>query len=173
MSMHAYCLFCETQKCAFIAQLIEDRYGIRCISPRIIQRKWVKGFCEEKQHSWLPGYIFLYAEDAVAEFKMPGVIRWLGNGELQDKDLAFALMLYERNGVMGIIRLAEVGDRCVVNEPLWQRMEGRVIKIDRGRKRCCVEFSFDNAQMSAWVGYELVQPADQDQAEIITDRLNG
>ena len=155
--MHAYCLFCETQKASFIAQMIEQNHGFRCISPQIIQRKWVKGVCLEEKHNWLPGYIFFYTDEPLErKFYFPGVLRWLGEGELKGEDRAFADMLYERGGVMGTIRLAEVGDRCVVNEPAWRGLEGRIVKLDRGRKRCCVEFSFDNSRITAWVGYEMV-----------------
>ena len=160
--MPVYCLFCETQKCATIARVIERCWGILCISPQIIQRKWIKGIPQEVHHAMLPGYIFLYPEKPLEKLiRIPGIIRTLGNGELQDADLAFANMLREHDGVIGAIRLAEEGDRCIVEDPLWQKMEGRVIKVDRGRKRCCVEFTFDNAQRSVWLGYELIKPKEE------------
>ena len=157
--MHAYCLFCETQKCRIIARLIEKCWGIRCIFPQIIQRKWVKGVAEDTPHAMLPGYIFLYPEKPLENLIwIPGVIRTLGRGELQHSDLAFATMIHEHDGVIGTIRLAETGDRCTVADPLWQQMEGKVIKVDRGRKRCCVEFSFDHQRRTVWLGYDLVRP---------------
>ena len=159
--IYAYCLFCETQKCNTVASLIERTLGIRSFSPQIIQRKWVKGVCEEQHHPWLPGYVFLYTEDKLkGRITYPGIIRMLGNGELQNEDLAFANMLYDHNGVMGTIHLVEEGQYCTVNDPLWQKMEGRVIKIDRGRKRCCVEFTFDNSRRTVWLGYELIRPTN-------------
>lgn len=155
-NFHAYCLFCETQKCATIAALIERTIGIRCIFPQIIQRKWIKGQCTEKKHSWLPGYIFLYSEEPITEsLHFPGVIRLLGNGELQSEDLLFANMLYEHNGTLGTIELIEVGQHCEIIDSLWQRMEGKVIKIDRERRRCCVEFLFDQIRRTVWLGYEI------------------
>ena len=165
--MPAYCLFCETQKCKNIASIIERSYDIRCISPEIIQRKWTKGVCEEKHHPWLPGYIFLYTEKPLDQpIHIPGIIRRLGDGELKNEDLAFANMLYDHNGVMGTIHLVEVGQYCTVNDPLWKKMEGKVIKIDRGRKRCCVEFTFDNTKRTVWLGYELIQLAKEETYEI-------
>ena len=155
---HAYCLFCETQKCPLIARIIERCWGIRCIFPQIVQRKWVRGIPEEVRHAMLPGYLFLYPEEPLEHLiRIPGVICTLGNGELRDEDLAFAEMLYERNGVIGTIHLVEVGEYCTVTDPLWQKMEGKVIKIDRGRKRCCVEFTFDKTRRTVWLGYDLVQ----------------
>ena len=67
---------------------------------------------------------------------------------------------------MGTIHLAEVGQYCTVDDPLWQRMEGKIIKIDRGRKRCCVEFTFDDTRRTVWLGYELIQLAKEEQPEI-------
>ena len=156
--MHAYCLFCETQKCATIALLIERKYQARCISPVIIQRKWVKGNCEEKRHNWLPGYVFLYTETPIKEkFWIPGIIRWLGDGELRHGDMSFARMIYDHDGILGTLKLAEVGDRCVIDNPLWHDMEGKVVRVDRGRKRCCVEFVFDGVRRTVWLGYEIVR----------------
>lgn len=164
--MTAYCLFCETQKCATIAKLIEKTRGIPCISPQVIQRKWVKGTSQEICHAMLPGYIFLYPEEKLEKpIRIPGIIRTLGNGELKSEDLAFASMIWEQKGVLGIIRLAEEGDRCIVDDPLWQRMEGKITKVDRGRKRCCVEFIFDNTVRTVWLGYEMVSISESEKQE--------
>ncbi len=171
--MYAYCLFCETQKCKTIASIIERKYAIRSIFPEIIQRKWTKGVCEEKHHLWLPGYLFLYSEEPITyTIRVSGIIRRLGDGELQNEDLAFANMLYAHNGVMGIIHLAEVGQHCTIDDPLWQKMEGKVIKIDRGRKRCCVEFTFDNTKRSVWLGYELISPISESQNIYAKDNIS-
>ncbi len=154
--MHAYCLFCETQKCKTIAQHIERTYNICCISPEIIQRKWTKGIPEEKHHDWLPGYIFLYSEELIERLpRIPGIIRLLGNSELQGTDLAFANMLRERHGTIGILQIDEINQFYTISDLLWQQMEGQIIKIDRERKRCCVEFSFDNKKRTVWVGYDI------------------
>ncbi len=63
---------------------------------------------------------------------------------------------------MGIIHLIEEGQYCTVKDPLWQKIEGKVIKIDRGRKRCCVEFTFDNMRRTVWLGYELIRPINEE-----------
>ena len=161
LGMHAYCLFCETQKCERIAQTIQSRYGIRSISPRVIQRKWVKGQCLEEAHQWLPGYIFLYTEEPMVPFfPVPGIIRWLEEKELTGQDLLFAETILRQDGVMGTVRLAQVGDRCQIADPAWENVRGTIVKIDRSRKRCCLEFEFAGVKRSVWVGYELVKPDD-------------
>ena len=159
--MHSYCLFCETRKCASIADIIERDYHITCISPKVIQRKWVKGQCVEEKHDWLQGYIFLYSEESIRPwFNISGILRWLGRDELQGNDRAFAEMLYKVGGVMGTIQLAQEGDRCTIDDPAWAGMNGTIIKIDRGRKRCCVEFEFAGTKRNVWLGYDMVKPVD-------------
>ena len=160
--MHAYCLYCRTQDCRIIARELELAYeDVKCIYPQIVQRKWVKGRCTEEIHNWLQGYIFLYSETKLERrYDIPGVIRVLGNDELKGENLAFAQMLLEHDGVVGTVRLIEVGDRCTIDDPLWRHLQGTVIKIDRGRKRCCIDITFDDAHRSIWVGYELIKPQD-------------
>ena len=156
--MFAYCMFCETQRCRQIAEYLRITCGLTCISPEIVQRKWVKGIQTEEKHNWLPGYLFVYSEDE--QFRRPlidGIIRILGNGPLTGQDLQFAEMLYHRNGVMGTLSLVQKGDRCIISDPAWDGLNGRVSRMDRERKRCCVEYQFDSEIRTIWVGYEVVQ----------------
>lgn len=162
--LHAYCLYCETQRCRTVAEYIEKNLGYRCFSPQIIQRKWVRGVAGEVSHDWLPGYVFLYTEKPVVpRFPVDGIIRCLGNGELTGADLEFAEMLLQRNGVMGTLELIRSGDRCSIADPSWKDLQGRVIRLDRGRKRCCVEFDFDGVRRTIWVGYEMLAQQDKEE----------
>ena len=168
--MHAYCPFCETKRAEDIAILIQMDTGYRCLSPQIIQRKWVKGVPQEVRHRWLPGYIFVYTDEPVEPvFRYPGVLRCLGYDELSGGDLKVAEAIYRCDGVMGVVRLTEVGDRCRVEDPAWTGLTGTVVKLDRGRKRCCIAFEFDGIMRNVWVGYELVAPAQSQQSTIETD----
>ncbi len=158
MRMFAYCMFCETQRCRQIADYLRTTRGLNCISPGIIQRKWVKGIQTEEKHDWLPGYLFVYTEDQ--QFQRPnidGIIRILGNGPLTGQDQKFAEMLYHRDGIMGSLFLIQEGNRCVISDPAWDGLNGKVIRMDRGRKRCCVEYEFDGLVRTIWVGYELLR----------------
>lgn len=156
--MFAFCVFCETQRCRQIANYLRITRGLICISPLIIQRKWVKGVQTEEKHDWLPGYLFVYTESQ--EFQRPnidGIIRILGNGPLTGQDLEFAKMIYRRNGIMGSLSLIQEGDRCIISDPAWDGLNGIVTKMDRGRKRCCIEYQFDSETRTIWVGYELLR----------------
>ncbi len=161
--MYAYCLFCETQRCRMIAEYISRSYGYQCFSPRILQRKWIKGVMTEDSHDWLPGYVFLYTEELIfPHFNIDGIIKCLGNSELAGADLSFAEMIYKHHGVMGTVSLIQEGDCCRISDPAWNEMSGKVIKMDRGRQRCCIEFQFDGGKRTVWAGYEIIETLQQD-----------
>ena len=156
--MHAYCLFCETQRCRQIAEYIRKTCGYQCFSPQLVQRKWVKGIMTETSHDWLPGYLFLYTEEpTIRRFNIDGIIRILGKGELEGQDRQFAEMIYHREGVMGTIPLIQEGGRCRIKDPAWENLQGKVVKLDRERKRCCVSFEFDGQIHTVWAGYEIIR----------------
>ena len=155
--MHVYCLFCETQRCGQIATIIEKDFGFQCIFPRIVQRKWIKGIPTEEMHDWLPGYLFLYTEQPLLmPPRVAGIIRCLGNGELTGGDLEFARMIQQREGIMGNVSLIQEGSRCRIKDTSWSGLQGEVIKMDRERKRCCMQYVFDNSVRTIWVGYDIV-----------------
>ena len=156
--MHVYCLFCETQRCRQIAAIITKDFGYQCIYPQIIQRKWVKGVPTEVRYDWLPGYLFLFSEKQIqTRLNINGIIRRLGNGELTGQDLVFAEMIYRKQGIMGTVSLFQEGSRCSIADPAWKDIHGKVVKMDFGRKRCCIEFEFDGIKRTIWVGYEMIQ----------------
>ncbi len=164
--MYTYCFFCETQRCKVIAELIHRNYGYTCISPQLIQRKWIKGVPTEEAHDWLPGYVFVYSEEKInPRFVIDGIIRCLGNEELHGADREFAEMLHHKNGIIGSVSLVQEGDRCFVADPSWQGMRGTVIKMDRGRRRCCLEFTFDEVRRTIWVGYEMLKTDSENKTD--------
>ena len=57
---------------------------------------------------------------------------------------------------MGTVSLFQEGDQCSVADPAWANIRGKVIKMDFGRKRCCIEFNFDGITRTVWVGYEII-----------------
>ena len=67
--MYSYCVFCVTVKCEMIAAAIRQKFGYTAYSPHIVQRKWVKGQCLEEVKPYLPGYVFIYTEQPIEDFR--------------------------------------------------------------------------------------------------------
>ena len=166
--MYYYCIFCSTVKCAMVASAIRQRFGLTAFSPRIIQRKWIKGTCFEEEKPYLPGYVFVCAETPITDFveirMMEGVLRCLGQRDegfrLQGDDLRFARMLYENNGVLGIMKTYREGDRVKLVKSVMGDFDARIIKLDPRKGRAQLQYEFDGSSYKVWVGYDMIDDAD-------------
>ena len=164
--MVAYCLFCETQQCPAIACRIEATLPCRAIYPQMEQLKWVKRQPIRERHPLLPGYIFLYAEKELEHpedlTRINGVLRRLGTKDdrwtLRDEDEAFAMMLLQKDGVIGKTPVWQEGDTIHIRDGAYKGLSTRILRVDRRNKRMQIEIPFANRQVTTWVEYELIDP---------------
>ena len=171
--MYMYCLFCQTQKCGQIATTIEQLLSIRVINPKIIQRYWKKGKEELREHNYMPGYLFLYADEPIESFKdvnrISGVIRRLGTSDtgydLRGVDRDFAQMLLNLNGTIGVMKTYQEGDTVKLASFLYQGFSGEIKRLDRKKGRAQIEFEFDGSTQSVWVGYENIEMIEDVEAK--------
>ena len=169
--MYAYCLFCKTQRARAVARLLSV-YGVKAaFTPLVLQHQRVKGEILEVWRDLLPGYVFLFTDEPLRDFsflyrlKLDGPIRWLGDSErgrvLEGADEAFALGLYEKKGLLGVVKTFRGGERVVLNDPLFAGMNGVITKLERSKARARVEFDFDRARRSIWVAVDLLESVKQ------------
>ena len=163
--MYCYCVFCVTVKCDMIASAIRQKFGFTAFSPKIVQRKWIRGECHEEIKPFLPGYVFIYTDEPLSQFReirmMEGVGRWLGERErdyqLQGDDLKFAEMLHGHGGTIGIMKTYREGDRVKLAKGMMGDFEGEIIKLDRRKGRAQLQYNFDGSTYKVWVGYEMIE----------------
>ena len=163
--IYAYCLFCLTQRCKVIAKLMEIRGAERAFSPQIIRKQRKQGENVKKQFDLLPGYVFIYNEERLTDYRfffgIDGVIRRVGRTEtgyeLAGADLDFAMKLLEKDGTVGGMKACKVGDEVKLEDPLFSGCEGRVTEIDYRKERAKVEFVFDKNSCSTWVALDEVK----------------
>ena len=168
-SMYTYCVFCLTQKCTNVAIQLQKIFGCKAIRPKQEQLKWVKHEPIREIHDLLPGYVFLYSEHELEHTyllrEVLGVIRCLSDLEhryiLQGNDEAFALMLYEKNGVIGKTKVYEEGERIRICDGAYAGLETNILKVNRRNMRMLIQIPFAGMQVETWVEYEMVKPADQ------------
>ena len=162
---HVYCLFCTTQRCAAIAEVLE-RCGIdRAFSPQIIGRQRKQGELLEKSYDLLPGYIFLFTREPMknlAEYRwIQGIVRDVGrpedDHELIGSDRAFAEALFAREGVVSPLSVVREGEHVRMMDPLFQANHGVITRLDARKQRARVEFVFDGMTCSAWVAVNLLR----------------
>ena len=172
--MYAYCLFCLTQRCGTIAKLMEIRGASRAFSPQIIRKQRKKGVNLERRFDLLPGYVFVYSEERLTDYRLfygiDGVVRRVGRRddgyELEGPDLDFAMKLLEKDGLVGSMQVCRVGDEVSLEDPLFSGCQGRVTEIDYRKERAKVEFVFDRNSCSTWVSLEDVKRLHQTEEEL-------
>lgn len=163
--MYAYCLFCLTQRCRIIAKLMEIRGVDRAFSPQIINTYRKQGENKKRSKDLLPGYIFIYSEERLTDYRlfygMDGVIRRVGRRddgyELEGPDLDFAMQLLEKDGMVGAMKICREGDNVILEDPLFNGVQGRVTKIDWRKERARVDFVFEKNPCHVWVSLENVK----------------
>ena len=164
MAVNTYCLFCNTLRRDELARSIRQLLNVEVVVPKIIQRKWVKGKAFEETHDYLPGYLFMYSEEPVQNlaqlFRMTDIYRVLGDRDhdyrLTGADLAFAAMLLDCGGTIGILKTYREGDRVRLADDAMGGVDGEIIKLDR-RGRALVRFGFDGATIKSWVAIEMIE----------------
>ena len=169
--MYVYCLFCRTQRCARIARLMEIRGVERAFSPRILSRQRKAGENVPTEHDLLPGYVFLFSEERLADYSafagIEGIVRRVGkteNGyELDGPDREFALRLLEKDGQVGALKMVKIGETVRLEDPLFEGSEGVVTKIDYRKERARVDFRFDGNDCHAWIAIDGIKPMNADQ----------
>ncbi len=167
--MYSYCFFCNTVKCALVAAAIQQKFGYVAFSPKIVQRKWIKGTCHEEVRDYLPGYVFVYSDEPIQNFReiriMEGVLRYLGQRDndyqLQGDDRRFAEMLYAHQGTIGIMKTYQEGDRVKLAQGMMGDFQGEIIKLDRRKGRALLRYNFDGNTYNVWVGYEMIEDDDK------------
>ena len=164
-AIYAYCLFCLTQRCKVIAKLMEIRGAERAFSPQIIRKQRKQGENVKKQFDLLPGYVFIYNEERLTDYRfffgIDGVIRRVGRTEtgyeLAGADLDFAMKLLEKDGIVGGMKACHIGDEVTLEDPLFSGCEGKVTEIDYRKERAKVAFVFDNQKREIWVSIDEIK----------------
>lgn len=168
--MYVYCLFCRTQRCARIARLMEIRGVERAFSPRILSRQRKAGENVPTEHDLLPGYVFLFSEERLADYSafagIEGIVRRVGkteNGyELDGPDREFALRLLEKDGQVGALKMVKIGETVRLEDPLFEGSEGLVTKIDYRKERARVDFRFEGNDCHVWIAVEGIKPVQDE-----------
>lgn len=166
--MFIYCLFCRTQRCGIIAEVLHKRGIDLTFSPKIICRERKQGQLHQVFRDLLPGYIFLYHHEDILDsdiiWGIDGVIRRLGRPDnrylLDGVDLAFAEYLLEKNGVLGIVQVIQEGDQVKAEDPLFGGRIGKVVRLDRRKKRAKIEYEFDGQLRTVWIGCDILYRTD-------------
>lgn len=139
-------------------------FPCKAMNPTIIRRKWTQGKNREVGYPLLPGYIFLFSDqamDAARLLKIEGVIKVLryadGSYALTEEDERLARWLLKHDGTIGVSRAIREGDHIRVAAGPLKDYEGFITRVNKQRRRAQIEFRFDQTVWSAWMDFDWVE----------------
>ena len=165
--MYTYCLHCESGKAKYVAAAIRALSpDCRALIPRQIQHTWKAGKMVDRVRDLIPGYLFLYSENRLPMENvryLDSVIRVLRSSdasyELYGPDEAFALLLLEKNGILGKTMVLRENDVLTLPPDLFGGADARIVKVDRRAHRMKVSIRFARQEITTWLEYEILPEA--------------
>ena len=118
-----------------------------------------------------PGYIFWQTEgfspgDTMGWRKVPGFMRILGqNGKpqaLSDTDLEILHHLQGFGDILGLSLVTfDENDRIVVISGVMKGLEGKIVKVDKRKRRAKIRSTMNNSVSEFDLGFEILQPSER------------
>ncbi len=148
--LNAYCIFCKTGQEYNVANLLNKHYlNIEALVPVRVLHEKRGGKWESCKRVMIPGYIFVFSEDKILFSSIhvhPDIYKVLqypnGERELVGFDYEYAMWLYNYDGNLEASTVLTEGDKVkVIDGPLASGI-GKIVKLDRHKRRAMVEFQF-------------------------------
>lgn len=174
--MKAYCLYCKTGSEEKLVTLLKKdmrdylNLDLEVIYPSRLMNQRKQGQWRRVEQPLLPGYIFLYLDDATEfplfiikqEREAYKILRNPdGSMELRSGDMQYAMWVYNHGGkfVPSTIVFKDGQLIKVLDGPL-KDMEGRIVKLDRHHKRVVVGFMFAGAERRVNLSVNVIDLAE-------------
>ena len=159
------CIFCMTGKEHLVAAYLEQQ------NPHVKAR----AVCQTKRYTShgktvlrneviLHGYVLFEApvsQTPVRVFREDDMISLLtygdGDWRLYGDDEVYARWVFKHNGVIGLSKAYQVGDRVQIVEGPLKDVEGAITRVDRRNRSGQVTLMFGGKQIKAWLGFEIIK----------------
>lgn len=169
---HIYCLFCRTGAEYRICEEIHRRFpNVYPLATTQEKHKIVNKQYEIDRRVFLPGYLFLYAKEAIdfdVLLRMDDIYRMLGNQdhsyELQGSDRAFAEWLLKNDGLIGISRITTQNNKIKILSGPMKYFTSKMIKLDKHTKNALVRMDFLGTTKDMWLAFRF-------EDEVITRKM--
>ena len=163
--MYVYCLFCRTQRCDRIAEVLQCCGVDHAFSPKIVGRHRRKGILLDQTYDLLPGYVFVYSEQEWQDLTpyrwVDGLLHHVGRvedgRELTGADRTFALDLLDLEGCVRPATLIQEGEQVRLQDSFFAGGRGTVTRVDYKRQRARVSFTFDGLDCSVWIAVNTIR----------------
>ena len=169
----AYCVFCRTGSELLVAESIRQRFPqLSALAPVKILPEKRAGQWHDQTKALLPGYVFVYSEDELP-FDLRHKTRDLymvlqyerGIRTLTGPDEEYAMWLLRHEGVIEPSKVLSVGSAITVLSGPMTDFGGKIVRLDKHKRRAWVEFEFDGVKRVISIGAECIEETVQDVTE--------
>ena len=165
-------MFCRTGGEMFAAEtmMLQDP-EIQTVVPVKKRIRRTKNGLQEENVILFPGYVFFRAdEDFLTHVKdrefIYRILRTEANDwRLQGRDLALVSQFFENNGVIELSKAYYEGDRIRITEGFMKNFEGQIVRVNHRNKTAEIQIDFIGRQATLWLGFELVEHAEEKPAQ--------
>ena len=161
----AYCLFCRTGAELAVVESIRQSF------PQLVALAPVKILPEKRAGNWidqtkvlLPGYVFVYTTDDLPfnlKHKTNHLYKVLhyerGIRTLTGPDEEYAMWIYRHAGEIKTSQVLTIGSEITVVSGPMSDFGGKIVKLDKHKRRAWVEFEFDGTKRVVSIGAECIE----------------
>jgi len=116
----------------------------------------------------MPGYVFLFTKSDRATIQlrervtdMYKFLRYEGGiKELENEDYAYAMWIHNNHGTIAPSKILMDGQNILVTEGPLLNCHGRIVRIDKHKRRVTVEFEFDGQKRLVQLSAECITSAE-------------
>lgn len=150
-SIRCYCLFVRSgSEQTVVDAIMKKSKGITVVAPKRFMQEKRRGEWQGHALALLPGYVFLFGDLSAEEInaiKVDNVYKLLKYDnefrELIGDDKEYALWIYRNHGEIGTSKVLDLGGEIrVVEGPLIDCV-GKIVRLDKHKKRATVQFEFE------------------------------
>jgi transcription antitermination factor NusG len=162
---YCYCVQVHAVEQFSVIKRILLFFPCKVINPIINRRIWIGKEYRIVTCLLMPGYIFLFSIERMEPYTLGSIqgvskILQYSNGAyaLTDGDEEFARWLLKYNGTIGLSHAVKEGDWVnVIQGPLADKA-GKIVLMNRKRKRAKVELVFSHSTWHAWLDFDFIEP---------------
>lgn len=163
-AVNCYCLFVRSGSEQSVADSInnfDDHFS--ALAPRRTIQEKSSGQWSTRSLALLPGYVFVYSGEPDQEpftrrvDRMYKALRYDPEmRELIGEDREYAMWVYRNHGDIAPSRIFMEGDSIRVADGPLLDCKGRIVRIDKHKRRATVEFDFDGCKRIVSLSAEVI-----------------
>lgn len=162
--LHIYCVYCKSGSEEYVANSLRIKLNVEVIFPtKQIQEKR-NGEWQTKEKPITPGYIFIYSKEKLVFEKDLNITNLYKILQYEDKtkeligqDYEYALLIYTHNGCLETSKVMTSGSEVRIIDGPLKDLAGKIIKLDKHKKKAWIETVFFNELTTITLGVEFLE----------------